>query len=172
MEPFIGQIQAFGFSFAPRGWAKCDGQLLQIASNQALFSLLGTTYGGDGRTTFGLPDLRGRTALHVGQGAGLTKRVLGATGGAESVVLTANQMPAHTHAATLRAAAETADTSKPQGKVLGSAQFYRNPPADTNLDAGAITVANSGGNQAHPNMQPFVVVNWCIALTGVFPSRS
>ena len=173
-DPFIGQIQTFGFSFAPRGWAKCDGQLLQISSNTALFSLLGTTYGGDGRTTFGLPDLRGRVALHQGTGPGLTNRKLGQKGGAETVLLNANTMPTHTHVATLKGttqpAAQLDDT--PTGKVLAKGNTYHTGNSNTDMGATSITNADTGGGQAHANMQPYLVINVCIALSGVFPSRN
>ena len=174
MEPFIGQIQAFGFSFAPRGWATCDGQLLQISSNTALFSLLGTTYGGDGRTTFGLPDLRGRTALHQGTGPGLSNRTMGEKSGAETVTLNATQMPAHTHVATLKGSLQVTPVidDTPTGKVLAPGNQYFNGASDTDMGATAITNADTGGGQAHANMQPFLCINFCIALTGVFPSRN
>lgn len=167
-EPFIGQIQMFGFNFPPRGWALCDGQLLPIAQNTALFSLLGTTYGGDGRTTFGLPDLRGRAALHFGTGPGLGPRPIGAKGGSELETLTIGQMPPHQHS--LNAHSEAADQQKPENNVLASAMTYHAVPADVQM-AGA-SIGQTGGGQAHNNMQPFLVINFCIALTGIFPSRS
>ena len=172
-EPFIGQIQTFGFSFAPRGWAKCDGQLLQIASNTALFSLLGTTYGGDGRTTFGLPDLRGRAALHQGAGPGLTNRSIGEEAGAETVSLNANTMPTHTHVATLKGTdIIPIGVDSPTGKVLAGGNKYSSGNSDTDMGATAISNADTGGGQAHANMQPFLCINFCIALVGVFPSRN
>ena len=176
-EPFIGQIQTFGFDFAPRGWATCDGQLLAIASNTALFSLLGTTYGGDGRTTFGLPDLRGRAPIHQGQGPGLTHRRMGERSGAETVTLDVSQMPAHNHDIFVEPG--DGDTSSPTGMVLAQAllsgrrdnQYAVLPdPAEDVLDLDAVSVV--GGGQAHANMQPFLTINYCIALTGVFPSRN
>lgn len=173
MDPFIGQIQTFGFSFAPRGWAKCDGQLLQISSNTALFSLLGTTYGGDGRTTFGLPDLRGRAALHQGAGPGLTNRKIGQKAGAETVPLNANTMPTHTHVATLKGTqVAPLGVDNPTGKVLATGNKYSSGTSDTDMGATSITNANTGGGQAHANMQPFLCINFCIALTGIFPSRN
>lgn len=117
MEPFIGQIQTFGFSFALRGWALCDGQLLPISSNTALFSLLGTTYGGDGRTTFALPDLRGRAAIHQGAGPGLSPRVIGSKGGAETVALSQNEIPNHTHIATTHCQSGSANQNNPTGHI-------------------------------------------------------
>ncbi len=167
-EPFIGQIQTFGFNFAPRGWALCDGQLLPIPQFSALFSLLGTTYGGDGRTTFGLPDLRGRVALHQGQGAGLSDRRLGQKGGTEDVTLAASQLPGHSHP--LNAVAAEATSFKPAGNLLAAEVIYGPGPSDTMLAADAI--GDTGGDQPHNNMQPYLVINWCIALTGVFPSRN
>ncbi len=172
-EPFIGQIGVFGFSFAPRGWAKCDGQLLSISSSTALFSLLGTTYGGDGRTTFGLPDLRGRTALHQGTGPGLSNRKLGQSAGGETVTLTANSMPTHTHVATLKGSVVAPiGTATPTGMVLAAGNKYLPGNSDTDMGATSITNANTGGGQAHANMQPYLVINFCIALQGVFPSRN
>ena len=169
MEPFLGQIQPFAFNFPPRGWATCDGQLLQISGNQALFALLGTTYGGDGQTTFALPDLRGRTALHLGQGPGLTNRQIGQRSGAENVTLNVSQIPSHTH--TLRAREELANSNKPENHVLSAGeQIYETGAADVNM--GSSSIQNTGGGGAHNNMQPFLVINWCIALTGTFPSRN
>ena len=167
-EPFLGQIQPFGFNFAPRGWALCDGQLLNISGNTALFSLLGTTYGGDGRTTFGLPDVRGRAALHFGSGPGLTPRAIGQKGGTENVVLTTAEIPSHSHA--LRATSSEADNSKPEGNALANSLTYKTEATDSIMAGDSI--ANTGGSLAHPNMQPFLVVNWCIALVGTFPSRN
>ena len=172
-EPFIGEIRMVGFNFAPRGWALCDGQLLAIAQNTALFSLLGTTYGGDGRTTFGLPDLRGRIAMHQGSGPGLSSRRIGDKFGQESVVLTANQMPAHAHAA--QASSGSGNANSPIGRVwskdagVQSATYSGNAP-DGVMAANAI--ANAGGGQPHDNMPPVLVVNFVIALVGLFPSRS
>lgn len=172
-EPFIGEIATFGFNFAPRGWAKCDGQLLQISSNTALFSLLGTTYGGDGRTTFGLPDLRGRAALHQGAGPGLTNHPMGQKAGAETVALNASTMPVHTHAATLRGSiVAPIGTATPTGMVLAAGNKYLPGNSDTDMGGTSITNADTGGGQAHANMQPYLVVNYCIALEGVFPSRN
>ncbi len=172
-EPFLGQIQPFGFNFAPRGWALCDGQLLSISSNTALFSLLGTMYGGDGRTTFGLPDLRGRVALHMGSGPGLTPRSIGQQGGSETNTLTTNNLPSHNHVATLRARAEDGTSSKPEGNLLaGGQQIYGTGTQDANMSTEAISVSNTGNGQAVNNMEPFLVINWCIALQGTYPSRN
>ncbi len=168
MEPFLGQIQAFGFNFAPRGWAFCNGQLLPIAQNTALFSLLGTIYGGDGRTTFALPDLRGRVSMQFGTGPGLSSYSIGEKGGAEQITLITSQMPSHNHSA--NAAAEEADQNKPAGNTLASSQIYKTINPDATLNAG--TIGNTGGNLPHPNIQPFLIINWCIALQGIFPSRN
>jgi len=167
-EPFMGEIRMFGFNFAPRGWAKCEGQLLPISSNTALFSLLGTTFGGDGRTTFGLPDLRGRAAIGDGSGPGLTPRSWGAKGGQETVTLTAQQIPSHTHQ--LHAAAEAANESKPGGNELASGTFYH--AAATDAPMAASSIGNTGGSQSHTNMQPWLAMNYCIATTGIYPSRN
>lgn len=167
-EPFLGQIQPFGFNFPPRGWATCDGQILPISQNTALFALLGTTYGGDGRTTFALPDLRGRTALHFGSGPGLSPRLMGERSGSESVTLVPGELPPHNHA--LNAVAEAENENKPQGNLLAAASIYHAPPPDTTLAASAIGLTGEG--LPHPNMQPYLVINWCIALVGIFPSRN
>ncbi len=172
-NPYLGEIMIVGFGFAPRGWAECDGQLLPIAQNTALFSLLGTTFGGDGRTTFALPDLRGRTAIHEGTGAGLTNRRWGAKGGVETHTLTTSQIPSHTH--TGRAYAGQANQRDPGGNVPAKepanvTALYSDQTPDTSLDAAAI--ANTGGSQSHPNMQPFLTLLHCIATTGIFPSRN
>ncbi len=171
-DPFLGEIQAFGFNFAPRGWAKCDGQLLQIATNTALFSLLGTIYGGDGRTTFALPDLRGRVPMHHGTGPGLTNRVIGARDGAETVTLTTQQIPSHDHPAVIRAANAGANMPKPDNRYLAGSQIYHDGPGIIDMAPDSVDVQPAGGGLGHPNMQPFLVINWCIALVGVFPSRN
>lgn len=170
MEPFIGQIIMFGGNFAPRGWALCDGQLLAISSHSALFSILGTTYGGDGVSTFGLPDLRGRVAVHAGTGPGLTPRPLGQKSGAETVTLTTNQIPSHNHS--LEGSRGTADSNNPTNNYLGvpSSPIYENNPP--NVTMGGASIANTGGGQSHNNMQPFQVVNFIIALEGIYPSRN
>ena len=169
-EAFIGEIRFFGSTFAPRGWALCNGQLLAISSNQALFSLLGTTYGGDGRTTFALPDARGRAMIHAGQGPGLSSRPLGQTGGNETNTLTAAQMPAHSHA--LNAATVKADATTPQGTLMGGSgrhRIYSGAAADTAMSGAA--VGSTGGGQPVDNMQPYVTTNCIIALQGYYPSR-
>lgn len=176
-EPFVGEIRMFAGNFAPRGWALCDGQLLAVSSNDALFSLLGTIYGGDGRTTFGLPDLRGRIPLHTGSGPGLSSRRLGSKGGAEDSTLTTNQMPNHTHGAQVSTTEGTADT--PGGNVQATESTppvrpFRTvpvPPA-TRKDLNAAAVSNQGGSQPHTNLMPSLCVNFIIALFGIYPSRS
>ncbi|WP_417612584.1 phage tail protein [Owenweeksia hongkongensis] len=171
MDPFLAQIIMFGGNFAPRGWAFCDGQLLPISQYTALFSLLGTNYGGDGRTTFALPDLRGRVAIHPGAGPGLSPKSLGSKGGAETVNLTQAQMPSHKH--TIHGANIGGDDSDPTtGNGFGTAanDLYIETAPSTNMGSGVMS--NAGGGQAHTNMQPFGCVNFIIALQGVFPSRS
>ena len=180
-EPFIGQIIIFAGNFAPRGWALCDGQLLPISQNTALFSLLGTTYGGDGRTTFALPDLRGRVPLHAGGGPGLTNYRQGQKGGVEQVTLNTSNLPAHTHAATTttRAQSDYGDSASPNNTVwaqdgAAGAQPYstRAPNSNMHSDAVEVSVQNTGGGQAHENRQPYLAINYIIALTGIYPSRS
>jgi microcystin-dependent protein len=175
-EPFIGEIVMFGGNFAPRGWALCDGQLLAINQNQALFSILGTTYGGDGRTTFGLPDLRGRFAMHKGTGPGLSSRRLGEKGGTETETLTTAQIPAHTHTPTVNAFSSEGDSTTPDNNIWaksgqGDPDYYTGED-NRIMSADAVQIANAGGGQAHNNMPPFQAVNYIIALTGVFPSRN
>lgn len=172
MDPILGQIIMFAGNFAPRGWALCDGQLLAISSNTALFSILGTTYGGDGRTTFALPDLRGRFPMHPGTGPGLSLRRLGERGGSETSTLTVNNLPSHTHAATLHASGNPADTANPAAANLGVAEAYSMQAPSVDLAADAITTANTGGGQNFDNMPPFNNINFIIALQGVFPSRN
>lgn len=164
-EPFLAEIRLVGFNFAPRGWAFCDGQILPINQNQSLYSLLGTTYGGDGRTSFALPDLRGRTPIHRDDG-----HSLGQKSGAETVTLTAAEIAAHTH--TVKASTGVANQAVATGRILGSADIYRDPEAANMTALRSGTVTNAGGGQAHNNMQPYLAVNFCIALRGLFPSRN
>lgn len=180
MEPFLGQIQLFGFNFAPRGWAKCEGQLLPIAQYSALFSLLGTTYGGDGRTSFGLPDLRGRAPIGAGNGPGLSDHRLGAKGGAETTNISEANLPSHTHqfsspGVSIPVSEEDADQDEANGKYLANGTFYHNNPGGTYGSAPVPltgTNSNTGGSQPFNNMQPYLAMNYCIALVGTFPSRN
>jgi microcystin-dependent protein len=172
-EPFIGQIIMSGFNFAPRGYATCDGQLLSIAQNTALFSLLGTQFGGDGRVTFGLPDLRGRVPVHQGQGPGLTPRTMGEQAGEENHTLISTEMPMHNHLLATTNVAGALGT--PNGNFLaassdGAFAFYRPTSDGSTLNPQSIGLA--GGNQPHNNMQPYLVINFSIAMEGIFPSRN
>jgi microcystin-dependent protein len=201
MEPFIGQIIMFAGNFAPRDWAFCDGQLLQISENQSLYSILGTTYGGDGRTTFGLPDFRGRVPIGQGQGNGLTSRIMGEQIGIEDITLSTAQMPIHSHAAettisgssvTAKLKASSAEgttnvplnnyLAKPSNIGLQSINMY-DSSADIEMASDAIeidlsavtantTTDDTGGNSAHNNIQPSLVMNYIICVNGVYPSRS
>jgi microcystin-dependent protein len=167
-EPFLGQIQQLGFNFAPLGWAFCNGQLMSIAQNTALFSLLGTTYGGDGVTTFALPDCRGRNSMHFGQGPGLGNYSQGEVSGTETVTLLSTQIPQHNHLANASTGQKLVNT--PSGSALGAFDMYTASAPDTVLGAGMI--GQTGGNQPHDNMMPYLVINWCIALEGIYPSRN
>ena len=170
-DPFVAEIRIFPFNFAPKGWAFCSGQLLPISQNTALFSLLGTTYGGDGKSTFALPDIQGNAPMHPGQGPGLSLHDLGEAGGSETVTLLVSEIPAHSHAGL--ASAVDATSRIPTGELLaggvGIGQ-YAVPGALTQLAVKALTPA--GGDQPHNNMQPYLTLNFCIALQGVFPPRS
>jgi microcystin-dependent protein len=164
--PFLGEIRVFSFAFAPKGWAQCNGQLLQIGQNQALFALMGTTYGGNGQTTFALPNLQGRAPLHFGNGS-----VQGQLAGVRSVQLTASQLPPHTH--TMNASASPGTQASPGGNLLaqnskGSAGFRAAAGAVMNANM----IAPATGGQAHDNMQPYLVLNFCVALQGIFPSQN
>lgn len=169
--PFLGEIRMYGFNFAPRGWAACDGQVLSISQNSALFALLGTMYGGNGQTTFALPDLRGRAPIHVGQGPGLSSRVQGQQVGEEQHTLIVSEVPLHNHS--MRAAGVPTTGTPASTAVLAApdtSRLYRSGTSpDTLL---APTIMPTGGNQPHLNMQPFTVVNFSIALQGIFPSRN
>ncbi len=169
-EPFLAEIRMVGFNFSPRGWAFCDGQILPINQNQSLYSLLGTNYGGDGRTSFALPDLRSRTPVHTGDGHRLAQK-----SGAETVTLTAAEIAAHTHAA--KASSTNADDTTPESDMLANSEptgddAYRAPEAANMTAIRSGTVTNAGGGQAHNNMQPYLTINFCIALRGLFPSRN
>ena len=177
-EPFIGQIIMFGGNFQIRGYAFCSGQILSIAQNTALFSILGTTYGGNGQTTFALPDLRGRVPIHQGQGPGLSPYSLGQQAGTENVTLIANQMPQHNHLINANEGNGTAQAPAagfPSGGIVPSqsnaaVSNFRNSSDGTTLNAGAVSIA--GGSQPHPNLQPYLCITFLIALEGIFPSRN
>jgi microcystin-dependent protein len=187
-EPFLGEIRIFPYTFAPRGWATCSGQLLSIAQNTALFALVGTTYGGDGQTTFGLPDLRGRVPIGQGQGPGLSSYTLGQVAGTETTTLTINQLPSHTHTATgaLNAVQTKGSTQQPAaGSMIGRsvdtsgvgatpAIYVPTGTAGTQVALGGLSVSNglTGGSQPFSLLKPYLVLEPCIALEGVFPSRN
>jgi microcystin-dependent protein len=173
-DPFVGEIRQVGFNFAPKGWAQCNGDLMRISQNTALFSLLGTTYGGDGKSTFALPDLRGRFTLAEGQGQGLSDYALGQAGGEEQVALLTSQMPAHTHG--VQASSAPGDRESPADATWAQPYFgrvaqqvYAVDGPTTPMSPGASGVA--GGGRPHNNMPPYLVVNFIIALQGIFPPR-
>lgn len=168
-DPFIGEIRMFGGNFAPRGWAFCNGQILPIAQNTALFSLLGTTYGGNGQTTFALPNLQGRMPMHAGQGPGLSPRALGQSLGEVAHTLTVSELPAHTHE--LRGAGSASTGTPSAGVALGTGpRVYRSAPANT---VGMTTpLSMSGGSQPHQNRSPYLGLSFIIALQGIFPARN
>ena len=172
LDPFLAEIFMGGMNFAPRGYATCDGQLLSIAQNTAVFSLLGTTFGGNGTSTFALPDLRGRVPMHQGQGPGLTSRTLGEQAGQENVTLITSQVPAHTHP--LNAVSDAGDTSAPAGAYAANTgaldKEYKTSGTVVAMNANA--VGASGGSQPHNNLPPYLVLNFYIALEGIFPSRN
>lgn len=168
-EPFIAEIRIFAGNFAPRSWAFCNGQLLPVSQNTALFSLIGTTYGGDGRSTTALPNLQGRVPMHPGRGPGLTSRRLGQRGGTEMVTLSEAQMPNHTH--TLYGSEEDVGATDPQGHYFGAGvQMYGGTSNQVSMADQALP--STGGSQPHNNLQPFIAMNFIIALQGLYPSRS
>ena len=170
-QPYLGECMLCGFNFAPNGWVLANGQILSIQQNQALFSLLGTQYGGNGTTTFALPDLRGRFPIGAGQGSGLTGRTQGETGGEENHTLLLSEIPSHTHSVNVSNTTGTTDT--PGGNYLAQSSEGINEYASTSnsiMNAGSLN--NTGGGQAHNNMQPYLVMSWCIATAGIFPSHS
>ncbi len=173
-DPFVAEIRIFPFNFAPRGWAWCDGQLMLISQNTALFSLLGTTYGGDGKATFALPDLQGCAPMHPGQGPGLSLHDLGETGGVESVSLLQSEIPSHSHAMRARTApAANVSTPSPQvilARATGGSAYINAPTPNGAMSNQAIVPA--GGDQPHNNMMPYLTFYFCIALQGVFPPRT
>jgi microcystin-dependent protein len=193
MDPFIGQICIFGFGFAPQGWAMCQGQTMPISQNTALFSILGISFGGDGRSTFALPNLQGNAAIGAGEGPGLSAYPIGETGGETTVALLSAEMPSHNHAFVVSTAAATAQS--PQGNLLAramrpfvhaadaaevaapaptqiEADFYSANPGSAKTALASRAIAPLGGNQPHNNMQPYLTLNFCIALQGVMPPRS
>jgi len=163
-EPFLSEIRIFSFNFPPKGWAFCNGQLLPINQNQALFSLLGTTYGGDGRVNFGLPNLQSRAPIHMGSG-----HTLGEVGGEQGHTLSISEIPTHTH--TVNASSTVGNSALANNTVLANALNLYGPP-NSLVALNASSVTNVGGSQAHLNMQPFLVLNFCIALQGIFPSQT
>lgn len=171
VEPFIGEIMMFGGNFCPRGWATCQGQLLQISQHQALFSLLGTMYGGDGRTTFGLPDLRGRSPIGVGTGPGLFPQTWGQRGGSENFTLTSAQLPPHSHSIPVNSAGGTSDNPVNNFMASNSEGIKHYSPTAGTSEFGGGT-ANSGGGQSVNKRSPYLAISFCIALVGTFPSRN
>ena len=167
-EPFLAEIRIFGFGFAPRGWAFCNGQLMPISQNTALFSLLGTTYGGDGRTTFALPNMQGSTPVQPGQGTGLSPRNLGDTGGSSSVSLTQSHMASHNHL--LVTSNNDGNNTNPTARYFGRGNQIYGTPANLGSMAQGM-LGQTGGNQPHNNLQPYLTLNFCIAMQGIFPSR-
>lgn len=169
-QPYVGEIIMFGGNFAPQGWAFCNGQLLSIADNDVLFALIGTTYGGDGQNTFGVPDLRGRVPVHQGTGPGLSTKVIGEKSGTETVTITTQQMPAHNHIAVC--STNDGSTTNPAGNVWAAqpALLQYAPAAGANTNLNVAAISNAGGNQPHDNQIPYTVVNYVISLFGVFPS--
>jgi len=177
-NPFLGEIRLFGGNFNPRGWAFCAGQLLPISENDALYALLGTTFGGDGQVTFGLPDLRGRIPIGQGTGAGLSSYVVGQESGTETVTLITNQIPTHTHTVSASSADATATTptnavpARPSSATVGYLYLSSAASGTTDAPPAAASISAAGGNQPHDNIMPSLVLNYIIALEGVFPSRN
>ncbi|TPM04263.1 tail fiber protein [Mesorhizobium sp. B2-3-10] len=171
-DPFVAEIRIFPFNFAPKGWAFCDGQILPLSQNTALFSLLGTTYGGDGKSNFALPNMQGNAPMHPGQGPGLSLHDLGETGGSETVTLLESEMPLHPHTVESVPGNFSANSNVPTNTALGkSAQGNAYTPAANIVALSGQTLAPAGGGQPHNNMMPYITLNFCIALQGVFPPR-
>lgn len=169
-DPFVAEIRIFPFNFAPKGWAFCNGQILPISQNTALFSLLGTTYGGDGKSTFALPNLQDSAAMHPGQGQGLSLRDLGEIGGSQYVTLIQTEIPAHTHSFSM--SVRPADNINPSGLALGTGNaVYATAAGAPQVSMAPQSLSVAGGSQPHNNMQPYLTLNFCIALQGVFPAR-
>jgi microcystin-dependent protein len=172
-DPFVAEIRIFPFNFAPKGWAWCDGQLMPLSQNTALFSLLGTTYGGDGKSNFALPDLQGRAPMHPGQGPGLSLHDLGETGGSETVTLLESEIPAHAHG--MMAVSQPGDLADPVGRSFARAASGNPYQSTTNasiVQMAPEALAPAGGDQPHNNLQPYLTFYFCIALQGVFPPRT
>jgi microcystin-dependent protein len=170
-ESYVGEIRMFAGSYAPQGWAFCDGSLVSIAENDVLFTLIGTTYGGDGVNTFGLPDLRGRVPIHQGAGPGLSTRTLGEAGGEETVTLTTPQIPAHNHAALANNASGNADTPANNFWAASATTTQYVPGDQANTAMGANAIVFAGGNQPHDNMLPFTTISFIISLYGIYPQQ-
>lgn len=169
-EPFVGEIRMFAGNFAPQGWALCDGQLLAVSQNNALFSLFGTIYGGDGRTTFGLPDLRGRVPIHAGTGPGLSPRQLGQKSGGETATVTANQLPSHTHS--WAASGDLAEDGSPAGHTTATLSGSNLYGSGTPIVMSSQGTSSTGGGASHSNLMPTQCVNFIVALFGIYPSRN
>lgn len=170
-QPYVGEIRMFAGNFAPNGWLMCDGSLQPISEYETLYNLIGTTYGGDGQSTFGLPDLRGRVPVHQGQGSGLSPRVIGELAGAESVMLTGQQIPVHEHP--FMATSAVGSVAAPSGALVAQSpqiQMYIEDAPDTNMSPNAVSL--TGGNSAHNNMMPYICINYIISMYGIFPSQS
>ena len=172
-DPFVSEIRIFPFNFAPRGWAWCDGQLMPLSQNTALFSLLGTTFGGNGKSNFALPDLQGRAPMHPGQGPGLSMHDLGETGGSETVTLLQSEIPAHSHAWTgAKAVNQEGNSASPAAHAWAVSSVEKNYAGTADTQLGALCLAPAGGNAPHNNLQPYLTLYFCIALQGVFPPRT
>ncbi|MBV9932127.1 MAG: phage tail protein [Alphaproteobacteria bacterium] len=175
-DPFVAEIRIFGFNFAPKGWAFCDGQILPISQNTALFSLLGTTYGGDGKSTFALPNLQGNVPLHAGQGPGLSQYFIGEESGTETVTLLISEMPAHSHAMGAQSGPAGTNTPTPDGSATlaraAGGSSYKVAPFGSITQLAPQAMTPTGGGLPHNNMMPYITMNFCIALQGVFPPRT
>lgn len=169
-QPFVGEIRMFGGNFAPAGWAFCAGQLMPISENDVLFTLIGTTYGGDGQSTFALPDLQGRLPMHMGTGPGLSARTIGELSGVESVTLTTQQIPVHTHAP--MADANSGNQTTPQNGIWAATAASRYSSSAPNLAMNNTLVGQAGGSQPHENMMPYLAISFIISLFGIFPSQN
>jgi microcystin-dependent protein len=171
-DPFVAEIRIFPFNFAPKGWAFCDGQLMPLAQNTALFSLLGTTYGGDGRTNFALPNLQGNAPLHPGQGPGLSPHDLGERGGSETVTLTASELTSHSHGVNVSLSDGTSQSPVNERLASGVGGIAQYAPPNNLAQLSPQAIASVGGTQPHNNMQPYLTLSFCIALQGIYPPRT